>query len=99
MKADYKVRDDEKHLFHVRFIKIVKEGKRTRDTFMVQKFHPKEWIAMTKGVGKKQATFDLGLAGVTQFDEIDEVLHDPTKVPIEEPAEKQPVQRRTTKKV
>lgn len=97
MKADYKVRDDEKHLFHVRFIRIVKEGKRTKDTFMVQKFTPKEWIAMTKGVGKKQPTLDLGLAGVTQFDEIDEVLHDPTKRE-PEPAKTQPVQRRTTKK-
>ena len=94
MKADYKVRDDEKHLFHVRFIKIVKEGKRTKDTYMVQKFHPKEWLMMTKGKGKKQATLDLGLAGVTQFDEIDAVLHDPTKP---EP-KKEPAQRRATKK-
>jgi hypothetical protein len=71
-KNDYRVKDNEKHLYHVRFTKILKDGKRTVDTHVYQPFSKKEYEGLLK------TAEELGL-GVTQFDEM-ELVHDPRLV-------------------
>jgi len=51
--------------YQVRFTKIVKDGKRTRDTYVTHTFTGKELKALQKTVN------EIGLAGATQFDEME----------------------------
>ena len=78
-KSDYQVKDEEIHLYHVRFTKILKEGKRTSDVYHYRTFSKKEMDVLQRSIKL------TGLSAATQYDEM-EIAHDPTKVIKEEPA-------------
>jgi hypothetical protein len=80
LKQSYKVPEGEENFVHVLFIKILKEGKRTRDVPSVRKYKTlREWNGMKKNIE------ELGIA-VTAFDEFS-ILHDPTEKPVKVKAE------------
>jgi hypothetical protein len=67
---DFEVKQREKGDFHVMFVDIIPDGKRTRDVPVMQKFNPKEWVSIKKSIEK------LGI-GITGHDEYS-IIHDPT---------------------
>lgn len=76
LKQEYQVPKGEEGWFHILFIKILKEGKRTRDVPSIQKYKTaREWAGMKKNID------ELGIA-ITGQDEYS-VLYDPTKVKAE----------------
>ena len=70
-ELNHLIKPNENGLYHVKFTKIVKDGKRTRDTYVYQAFTSKEFKNLQK------VADEFGLGGATQFDEM-EVIHDPT---------------------
>ena len=78
----YKVREDERSLYHIMFVKIIqpKGGGRSTDQANFQKYHPREWETMKKNIEQ------LGIL-VTGYNEYT-VLHDPTEKPKVEPKPK-----------
>lgn len=67
------VRDDEKGYFHIMFIDIRKDGERTRDVPVFQKYSEQEWRKM------KQVFETHNIKAVTGHSEY-AVIHDPTAV-------------------
>ena len=67
---------DESGYFHIMFIDIVKDGKRTRDVPCMQKYSVKEWEA-TKNIIEGKNKMVQGSIQVTGHDEY-AVIHDPT---------------------
>ena len=82
---NYQVKDDEKHLYHVCFTKVLKDGKRTKDVHKLQPFSKKEYENLLETVRK------FGLAGITQQDEM-ELAHDPRTIvkPVAKPKGRPP---------
>jgi len=72
-KKGYNVPEGEEKFFHILFIDILKDGKRTRDVPVVQKYKGKEWKIIERNI------HDRGIA-VTGHDEYS-VLHDPSVKP------------------
>ena len=70
-KANGKV-VDESDYFHIMYIKIMKEGKRTRDVPCVQKYSVQDWVKTVKVLEKNGVS-------VTGYDEF-AIIHDPTEV-------------------
>ena len=62
---------DESGVFHIMYIKIMKDGKRTRDVPSVQKYEVRDWEQTVKILE------DNGV-GVTGYDEF-AIIHDPTE--------------------
>ena len=62
---------DERDSYHILFVKILPDGKRTRDVMHIQKFGITDWM-------KTKASIEAMGIAITQYDEYD-VLHDPVK--------------------
>lgn len=70
----YEVKENEKNVYHVLFIKIFQtKGRNNIVTPMVQKMNTKDWLSL-----KKQIDNGWTLSALTQHDEL-VVIHDPTK--------------------
>lgn len=67
----YSVKDIEKDYFHIMYVRIVKDGERTRDVPSVQMYSKEDW-RKTKTIFDKHA-----IKAVTGFSEYG-VIHDPT---------------------
>ena len=63
---------DESGVFHIMYIKIMKDGKRTRDVPCIQKYTVQDW-------GKTVKVLEDNGVGVTGYDEF-AIIHDPTEV-------------------
>ena len=81
--SNYQVKENENHLVHVRFTKIMKDGARTKDVHYYQQFHPREYDKMKAHIDR------MGLKGITQYNEM-EVVHDPRRVEKVEPKKVEP---------
>ena len=73
---NYKIKPEEEGSYHVCFTRIIKEGKRTKDVHTFQTFSKREFEGKTGFLSTVQK---LGLAGITQQDEM-EIAHDPNNI-------------------
>ena len=79
----YEVQEDEKHTYHVLFIKIfITKGRNNRLVPMVQQINIRDW-----GIMKGQLDKGWTLAAITGYDEL-AIIYDPTEKVVDKPIEK-----------